>query len=172
MYVWIQIKLSLGWLGGMDDLTKSDINLWIKTLLSPQVIVKAILSSWSLSGTLSCIKNWYQKLLLLLCSNNGNFIVLHSYCFVFSVMNEKINHPTSGWIFYFRPVSPLYNNKDFRLPKKLLKSEKDNFFNGNAHSLYDVHGLAEEMCRYDLDDKDMLWLTRINEDRQNCGTFQ
>jgi len=54
-------------------------------------------------------------------------------------------------------------------PRKYLHATQDANFQSGIHELTMVDQMAEQVCRYDLDDLDMAWLTRTNEDLGVCG---
>ncbi|KAK3100521.1 hypothetical protein FSP39_021267 [Pinctada imbricata] len=58
---------------------------------------------------------------------------------------------------------------DFKIPKKLLHSNKDETFQQGIHELTGMQQLSEEVVRYDLDDMDVCWLRRANEEREQTG---
>lgn len=58
---------------------------------------------------------------------------------------------------------------DFKMPKKMLHSCKDETFRQGCHELTGMSQLAEQVVRYDLDDLDVSWLQRVNEEREEIG---
>ena len=54
-------------------------------------------------------------------------------------------------------------------PKKLLHAQKDDLYQQGLHELHETHKLAEQVCRYDLDDLDVTWLSSLNEEREAMG---
>ena len=54
-------------------------------------------------------------------------------------------------------------------PKKFLHAAQDETFKQGLHELHGMQSLADEVCRYDLDDFDSVWLRLYNELRVNCG---
>ena len=54
-------------------------------------------------------------------------------------------------------------------PKKLLHSTKDETYRQGCHELTGMSQLAEQVVRYDLDDLDVCWLQRVNEEREEIG---
>ena len=59
----------------------------------------------------------------------------------------------------------------FARPKKLLHSNKDETYRQGCHELTGMSQLAEQVVRYDLDDLDVCWLRRVNEEREEIGMF-
>ena len=57
----------------------------------------------------------------------------------------------------------LYGAYPFKIPKKLLHSAKDETYQIAVHELHEQQKLAEQVCRYDLDDLDVLWLEEFND---------
>ncbi|ELU08893.1 hypothetical protein CAPTEDRAFT_225697 [Capitella teleta] len=58
----------------------------------------------------------------------------------------------------------------FKLPhKKYLHACNDETFKQGIHELHDTQSLAEQVCRYDLDDLDVSWLNRANEEFEQMG---
>ncbi|XP_014667075.1 PREDICTED: protein Jade-1-like [Priapulus caudatus] len=63
---------------------------------------------------------------------------------------------------------------DFRLPKKLLRAANGGdddaaTYGGGTHVSHTLDERAERTCRYDLDDIDLFWLDRVNDDRRASG---
>jgi len=54
-------------------------------------------------------------------------------------------------------------------PRKYLHAVQDANFQSGIHELTMVDQMSEQVCRYDLDDLDMAWLTRTNEDLSMVG---
>ena len=54
-------------------------------------------------------------------------------------------------------------------PKKLLHAQNDENYRQGNHELHETHKLAEQVCRYDLDDLDVSWLLRANQELEACG---
>ena len=54
-------------------------------------------------------------------------------------------------------------------PKKLLHAVADDAYKQSLHELHETHKLAEEVCRYDLDHLDEIWLKSYNDIREQCG---
>lgn len=54
-------------------------------------------------------------------------------------------------------------------PKKLLHAVADDGYKQSLHELHETHKLAEEVCRYDLDHLDEVWLKSYNDIREQCG---
>ncbi|XP_076315906.1 uncharacterized protein LOC143228548 [Tachypleus tridentatus] len=57
-------------------------------------------------------------------------------------------------------------------PKKLIRCSHDPFFSNDIHVLTNVATQAEKVCRYDLDDMDVQWLKRLNEELETLGQPQ
>ena len=53
--------------------------------------------------------------------------------------------------------------------RKYLHAVKDDNFRSATHELHECHKLADDMCRYDLDDLDTVWLSKLNEERDAMG---
>lgn len=68
-----------------------------------------------------------------------------------------------------RSDDSLYGPYPFKLPKKLLHSAKDEQFEQALHELHEQQKLAEQVCRYDLDDMDVLWLDSFNDLLESWG---
>ena len=45
----------------------------------------------------------------------------------------------------------------------------DENYKQGIHELHETQQLAEQVCRYDLDDLDVSWLTGLNQELHNCG---
>ncbi|KAG8192719.1 hypothetical protein JTE90_009742 [Oedothorax gibbosus] len=58
---------------------------------------------------------------------------------------------------------------NFKLPKKLMRTTEDSFFNQEHHVLIDTATKAESVCKYDMDDMDSAWLYAFNERRNYYG---
>lgn len=56
-------------------------------------------------------------------------------------------------------------------PKKYLHAVKDENYRVGLHELHESHKLAEDICRYDLDDFDVTWLNLMNEEREGMGQY-
>lgn len=54
-------------------------------------------------------------------------------------------------------------------PKKYLHAAQDETYKQGVHEMHGMQALADEVCRYDLDGLDMVWLTRYNELRSQWG---
>jgi len=54
-------------------------------------------------------------------------------------------------------------------PKKLLHAVQDETFKQGLHELHETQQMADELCRYDLDELDWTWLAGYNELRQEQG---
>lgn len=54
-------------------------------------------------------------------------------------------------------------------PKKFLHASQDEAFKPAIHELHEGQKLTEEVCRYDLDDLDILWLQTFNEICEEIG---
>ena len=54
-------------------------------------------------------------------------------------------------------------------PRKFLHSVKDETFQQGNHELTGMQQLSEQVVRYDLDDMDVCWLRRANEEREATG---
>ena len=63
----------------------------------------------------------------------------------------------------------LYGPYPFKMPKKLLHSAKDETYQSAMHELHEQQKLAEQVCRYDLDDLDVLWLESFNDCLDDWG---
>ncbi|XP_076360069.1 uncharacterized protein LOC143252199 isoform X2 [Tachypleus tridentatus] len=57
----------------------------------------------------------------------------------------------------------------FKLPKKYIRCSHDQFFSNDLHVLTNIATQAEKVCRYDLDDLDVQWLKRLNEELDDLG---
>ncbi|ESN93343.1 hypothetical protein HELRODRAFT_194139 [Helobdella robusta] len=57
-------------------------------------------------------------------------------------------------------------------PKKLLHAMPDDQYKVPMHELHETHKLAEEVCRYDLDDVDIHWLKIFNELKSEFGQLE
>ena len=62
-----------------------------------------------------------------------------------------------------------YGTYPFKMPKKLLHSHKDELYETSKHELHETQKMAEQVCRYDLDDLDAVWLKTVNEERKDMG---
>ena len=51
---------------------------------------------------------------------------------------------------------------DLVRPKKLLHAVADETYRQGMHELHDTQKLADEVCRYDLDELDVTWLSNYN----------
>ncbi|GAB1599624.1 hypothetical protein Ahia01_000239700, partial [Argonauta hians] len=61
---------------------------------------------------------------------------------------------------------------DFKIPRnprKLLHAAQDASYKQSVHELTGMQQLAEQVVRYDLDDIDVCWLTKVNEEREEMG---
>ncbi|CAH1777727.1 unnamed protein product [Owenia fusiformis] len=58
---------------------------------------------------------------------------------------------------------------DFKLPRKFLHTSNDETYKAGLHELTGMHELAEQVCRYDLDEVDVEWLDKLNEIREDMG---
>jgi len=47
---------------------------------------------------------------------------------------------------------------------------QDETYRQGLHELHETQRMADEMCRYDLDDLDSAWLANYNDLRQEHGT--
>lgn len=54
-------------------------------------------------------------------------------------------------------------------PKKYLHAAQDETYKQGIHELHGMQTLADEVCRYDLDGLDTVWLARYNELRSQWG---
>ncbi|XP_074649831.1 protein Jade-3-like [Tubulanus polymorphus] len=83
------------------------------------------------------------------------------------VKPDAVLHPS------FRKIDDKYTcitSGDFKLPqRKLLHATHDDDYKQGNHELTGMHQLSEQVVRYDLDDLDVLWLQRVNEDRVELG---
>ena len=59
----------------------------------------------------------------------------------------------------------------YRPQKKMLYAIKDENFDSSKHELYEMHKMAEQICRYDLDKMDVTWLELYNQQREEAGKF-
>jgi hypothetical protein len=57
-------------------------------------------------------------------------------------------------------------------PKKLLHAVADETYRQGAHELHETQKLADEVCRYDLDELDVTWLSNYNCLRLQHGINQ
>ena len=78
-------------------------------------------------------------------------------------------------IFFFseKPENLKYQGDyAFKLPpRKMLYACKDENYEADIHELHETHKLAEQVCRYDLDNVDVAWLNRLNELRTLTGRY-
>ena len=51
----------------------------------------------------------------------------------------------------------------------MLHATKDESYTQGQHELHETQKLAEQVCRYDLDDMDVKWLLRVNAERAEMG---
>ena len=58
---------------------------------------------------------------------------------------------------------------DYCRPHKVLHAMHDDNYKKGLHELHETHKLAEQVCRYDLDDQDVHWLVALNEQRETMG---
>ncbi|CAG2249068.1 JADE3 [Mytilus edulis] len=58
---------------------------------------------------------------------------------------------------------------DFKMPRKLLHSCKDETYKQGDHELTGMQQLADQVVRYDLDDLDVSWLDSMNAERLGLG---
>ena len=54
-------------------------------------------------------------------------------------------------------------------PKKLLHAVQDETYRQGLHELHETQKMADEVCRYDLDELDCAWLANYNELRKEHG---
>ncbi|KAI4503528.1 hypothetical protein M0802_000931 [Mischocyttarus mexicanus] len=67
-------------------------------------------------------------------------------------------------------TSPLkLQHGEFKLPKKLIRISRDDYFNSEDHHLSTTPSRAEKACAYDLDDTDIAWLDILNGERAQSG---
>ena len=59
----------------------------------------------------------------------------------------------------------------YRPQGKLLHASKDDQYQKGIHELHDTQSMAEEICRYDLDELDMYWLQYLNDEREQMGRY-
>ena len=52
-----------------------------------------------------------------------------------------------------------------------MHSNKDETYRQGCHELTGMSQLAEQVVRYDLDDLDVCWLQRVNEEREEIGNY-
>ena len=55
--------------------------------------------------------------------------------------------------------------------KKFLHAAQDSEYKQGIHDLHEMQKLADQVCRYDLDDLDVSWLGRFNELREEMGAY-
>ncbi|OWF37269.1 protein Jade-3-like [Mizuhopecten yessoensis] len=55
---------------------------------------------------------------------------------------------------------------DFKIPRKFLHAIKDESFQQSMHEFTGMQQLSESVVRYDLDDLDVCWLQKANEERE------
>ena len=48
---------------------------------------------------------------------------------------------------------------------------QDETYKQGIHDLTEMHKLAEQVCRYDLDDQDVAWLSLVNPEREDMGVY-
>jgi len=53
--------------------------------------------------------------------------------------------------------------------KKLLHAVQDETYRQGLHELHETQKMADEVCRYDLDELDSAWLAGYNETRKEHG---
>ena len=51
----------------------------------------------------------------------------------------------------------------------MLHATADETYRQACHELTNMSQLAEQVCRYDLDELDVKWLERFNEEREDIG---
>ena len=78
------------------------------------------------------------------------------YCFYMGMYFQLIN--IIYWIFHL-----------FRPEKLLLIHEESERFTTSHHEYKNSNDLADNVCRYDLDDLDVAWLEKYNEERVDMG---
>ncbi|KAI0238083.1 Protein Jade-1 [Lamellibrachia satsuma] len=57
----------------------------------------------------------------------------------------------------------------FKLPRKYLHATHDETYIQGIHELHEMHQLADQVCRYDLDELDVAWLMLCNAERELMG---
>jgi hypothetical protein len=65
-------------------------------------------------------------------------------------------------------LDPLFS---YRPPKKYLHAQNDDNYKASVHELHDTQTLADQVCRYDLDDEDVAWLKCANDELESIGSF-
>ncbi|XP_033743740.1 uncharacterized protein LOC117329742 [Pecten maximus] len=55
---------------------------------------------------------------------------------------------------------------DFKIPRKFLHATKDESFQQSIHEFTGMQQLSESVVRYDLDNLDVCWLQKANEERE------
>ncbi|GAB6027286.1 hypothetical protein CHUAL_001568 [Chamberlinius hualienensis] len=58
---------------------------------------------------------------------------------------------------------------EFKAPKKLIRLTQNEFYSADQHHLSNVNTQSENICRYDLDDYDVNWLTCANRHIKELG---
>ncbi|XP_064637141.1 protein Jade-3-like [Lineus longissimus] len=72
-----------------------------------------------------------------------------------------------------RTITEPSSSGDFKLPQgKMFHAVPDENYNKAVHYLTGMQQLADEVVRYDLDDLDVCWLRRINEERITMGDIE
>ena len=56
-----------------------------------------------------------------------------------------------------------------RPQRKLLHAAADARYRQGMHALHETHALADQVCRYDLDDVDVAWLDGYNDVCDSIG---
>lgn len=75
-------------------------------------------------------------------------------------------------VIYFEFISKKNENKQYSLSsrsRKFLHDQKDEIYQQGIHEFTGMNQLAEQVVRYDLDDMDVCWLQRMNEEREEMG---
>ena len=56
-------------------------------------------------------------------------------------------------------------------PRKYLHATQDETYRQGVHELHEMHQLADQVCRYDLDELDVAWLALNNAERELMGMY-
>lgn len=87
----------------------------------------------------------------------------YSYLGIFSLLYAE--KPKHMWTLALKSCRSLVLPR----PKKYLHAQNDENYKQGIHELHDTQTLAEQVCRYDLDDLDTSWLSIANEHFADCG---
>jgi len=96
------------------------------------------------------------------------FCWLRYGCFQDESFSFKV-HPTSRLCIFVLILCRVMQIFCWCRPKKLLHAVQDETYRQGMHELHETHKLADEVCRYDLDELDSAWLTNYNEHRLQFG---